>query len=98
MGLKVTETFYCDHCRRIVSEVKDLICIRVTRQSFVQPTGVDDRYLAVCFGCFTENSAADMIPDFDYRGIHQATFDRCSVASGDMSFERQPIILSTLDC
>jgi hypothetical protein len=98
MGLKVTETFYCDHCRRIVTEAKDLICIRVTTQSPGEPTGLDDRFLAVCLGCFSENSAADMIPDFDYRGINQATFDRCCASSGDMSFERQPIILSALDC
>src|SRR5262249_28805442 len=73
MGLKVTETYYCDHCRRIVMEPKDLICIQVSKGLPFDANGVDDRFLAVCLACFYENSAADMIPDFDYRGIDHAT-------------------------
>jgi len=101
MGLKIIEIYYCDHCRRVVMDPKDLICIQVTRRSPFDQTGVDDRFLSVCLGCFHENSAADMIPDFDYRGIDHATMDRCRAASGETRVERQEpnqtiIRLSTL--
>jgi hypothetical protein len=94
MGLKITDTNYCDHCRRIVMEPKDLICFRVSKRSLFDQSGPDDRFLEVCLDCFHENSAADMIPDFDYRGIDHATFDRCRAASSETGV----IQLSTLNC
>ena len=84
-------------------EPKDLISIQVTRRSPFDQTGVDDRFLTVWLGCFIENAAAAMVPDFDYRGIDYATADRCRAASSETRVDRpEPNLaifrVSTLNC